>query len=335
MHIHYNSCGNRHCPQCGGLKKEQWIQDRMSELLPVQYYHVVFTLPHELNSLCLGNRKVLFDLLFETSNAVLQKFSMDEKYMGATPGIISILHTWGQQLSFHPHIHCIVSGGGLTATGKWKNANKDKHAFLFPVKAMSVVYRALLLKRLQKLIKQGKLQLNMSEQLFNTIKEKLYKKSWVVYCKRPFGGPQQVIQYLGRYTHKVAISNHRIQSVDENGVTFLYQDYADGSKTKSMKLSIQEFLRRFAQHILPKGFTKIRMSGFLANRYRTTRLVQIQKLLKLPRPMAKVKLTPMVMLLTRYAFNPLQCPKCKMGMLKLIEVVRPRSDPNVVLQIHQ
>ncbi|HEY5236282.1 MAG TPA: transposase, partial [Rhabdochlamydiaceae bacterium] len=247
--------------------------------------------------------------------------------------------------SFHPHIHCIVSGGGLAATGKWKNANKDKHGFLFPVKAMSIVYRAMLLKRLQGLIKQGKLHpvgcasngvnLAISDEEWNTLKEKLYKKNWVVYCKRPLGGPEQVIEYLGRYTHKVAISNHRLLSVEESGVTFRYKDYGEGSKLKVMKLSIEEFLRRFAQHILPKGFTKIRMYGFLANRYRTSRLQQIQKLLKLPRPMPKIKLSAVVMLLTRYAFNPLLCPKCKQGTLKLIEVVRPRSDPNALFQIHQ
>lgn len=332
VHLHYNSCGNRHCPQCGALKKEQWISDRMSELLPVKYYHVVFTLPHELNSLCLGNRKQFFDLLFETSSSVLQIFSRDEKYMGATPGITGILHTWGQQLSFHPHIHCIVSGGGLDAKGNWKNANKDRHTFLFPVKAMSSVYRGLFMKRLKAFIGSGKVKHSMNEQQWNMLKEALYKKDWIVYCKRPFGGPQQVIEYLGRYTHKVAISNHRLQSVDENGVRFLYKDYADASKTKTMRMSIEEFLRRFAQHILPKGFTKIRMYGYLANHNRTARLRQIQKLLKLPRPMAKVKITPVVMMLTRFAFNPLLCPKCKHGTLKLIEVVRPRSDPFAVMR---
>lgn len=332
VHLHYNSCGNRHCPQCGALKKEQWISDRMSELLPVKYYHVVFTMPHELNSLCLGNRKQLFDLLFETSAAVLQTFSRDVKYMGATAGITAILHTWGQQLSFHPHIHCIVSGGGLDSKGNWKNANKDRHAFLFPVKAMSMVYRTLFLKRLKALISSGKVKHSMSEQQWNVLKETLYKKDWIVYCKRPFGGPQQVIEYLGRYTHKVAISNHRLQSVDAHGVSFLYKDYADDSKTKTMRLSIEEFLRRFAQHILPKGFTKIRMYGYLSNCNRTTRLKQIQKLLKLPRPMPKVKLSAAVMMLTRFAFNPLQCPKCKQGTLELIEVVRPRSDPFTVMR---
>lgn len=186
VHLHYNSCGNRHCPQCGALKKEQWISDRMSELLPVKYYHVVFTLPHELNSLCLGNRKQFFDLLFETSAAVLQTFSRDEKYMGATSGITGILHTWGQQLSFHPHIHCIVSGGGLDGKGNWKNANKDRHAFLFPVKAMSSVYRGLFMKRLRALISSQKVKHGMDEQQWNTLKETLYKKDWIVYCKRPF-----------------------------------------------------------------------------------------------------------------------------------------------------
>lgn len=328
-HVHYNSCGNRHCPQCGALKREQWLRDRLSELLPVKYYHTVFTLPHELNALCMGNRKVMFDLLFEAASITIQTISGDKQFMGAAPGIISVLHSWGQQLSFHPHIHCIVSGGGLDINKKWITAKKAKYNYLFPVKAMSKIYRAVFMKRLKACIAKGKVSSGMTDDDWNVLKEKLYAKDWVVYCRQPFGGPQAVMEYLGRYTHKVAISNHRILKVEQDGVTFNYKDYADHGKTKTMQLSVEEFLRRFAHHILPKHFTKIRMYGYLANRGRTARLADLYSHLKLPRPMPKVKLNARVWLLTLTGADVQLCPRCKQGMLQLIEVVRPRGDPSL------
>ena len=230
----YHSCRDRHCPNCGAIKKQEWIEARMQELLPVKYYHVVFTLPHELNSLVMGHRKLLYKLLFDASAQTLLTFAKDEKYLGALPGIISVLHTWGQQLSFHPHIHCIVSGGGITADNSWKEAIKNNWRFLFPGKAMGIVYRAKFLQALQQMITKGEVVLSEKQdgkQLMNL----LYQKDWVVYAKAPFGGPHAVIEYLGRYTHKVAISNHRIHSInEENGtVTFGYKDYADGRINKS------------------------------------------------------------------------------------------------------
>jgi Putative transposase/Transposase zinc-binding domain len=263
----YHSCRDRHCPNCGAIKKQEWIEARMQELLPVKYYHVVFTLPHELNSLVMGHRKILYKLLFDASSQTLLTFAKDEKHLGASPGIISILHTWGQQLNFHPHIHCIVSGGGITDDNGWKNAINNNRSFLFPVKAMGIVYRGKFLQALQQMITKGEVILPVDterKQLFNL----LYGKEWIVYAKAPFGGPQAVIEYLGRYTHKVAISNHRIQCLNEQDdtVTFAYKDYSDDGTQKQMTLSIAEFIRRFEQHILPERFTKIRTYGYLSNR---------------------------------------------------------------------
>lgn len=224
------------------MKKEEWLEARRVELLAVKYYHVVFTLPHELNALVMGHRALLYKLLFDASAQTLLSYAKDEKYLGAVPGIVSVLHTWGQQLSFHPHVHCIVSGGGITKESQWKEADKSKYGFLFPVKAMSLVYKTKFLQALQKLIQHGEVKPQEGTG-GKALMDVLYRKDWVVYSKAPFGGPQQVIAYLGRYTHKVAISNHRISSIDENSgsVTFRYKDYRDG-KEKEMMLQGEEFL---------------------------------------------------------------------------------------------
>ena len=256
----YHSCRDRHCPCCGAIKKQEWIEARMQELLPVKYYHVVFTLPHELNHIVLGNRRALFKLLFDASAATLLSFANDPQYLQAQPGIISVLHTWGQQLSFHPHIHCIVSGGGITKDNKWREAKKSRYRFLFPVKAMQQVYKGKFLQQLKQRIASGEVRLPSDTDLKQLL-NKLYNKDWVVYAKAPFGGPHAVIEYLGRYTHKVAISNHRISSIDSEAqtVTFNYKDYSDGNSSKQMTLSCTEFMRRFAQHYLS------RQAGFCPN----------------------------------------------------------------------
>ena len=247
----------------------------MQELLPVKYYHVVFTLPHELNSIVLGNRRTLFKLLFDASAKTLLAFAKDPKYLDALPGIISVLHTWGQQLSFHPHIHCIVSGGGIafptsptpeeTPGVRWKDAKKNSYRFLFPVKAMQCVFRGKFLQSLKQMIANDEVRLPEGTDV-KLLWNVLYCQDWVVYAKAPFGGPHAVIEYLGRYTHKVAISNHRICSIndEEQTVTFDYKDYADNNSKKQMTLSCKEFIRRFKQHILPSRFTKIRTCGYLA-----------------------------------------------------------------------
>jgi hypothetical protein len=320
----YHSCRDRHCPNCGAVKKQEWIEARSRELLPVKYYHVVFTLPHELNSLVMGHRKLLYKLLFDASAATLLSFAKDEKHLGASPGIISVLHTWGQQLSFHPHIHCIVSGGGITTGNEWKEAKKNDWKFLFPVKAMSIVYRAKFLQALQQMIIKAEVLLPVNtdcKQLLNH----LYRKDWIVYAKAPFGGPHAVIEYLGRYTHKVAISNHRIHSIDEQSgtVAFSYKDYADGDKQKQMTVTIAEFIRRFTQHILPERFTKIRTYGYLANRNRHNRIKEVLKKMKLPLHKELVKIPIEVRMLEQYGIDMKECPACKNRTLQLIKIFYP------------
>jgi len=320
----YHSCHNRHCPQCGALKKEEWVEARQRELLPVKYYHVVFTLPHELNSIIMGNRKALFKLLFDASAQTLLRFANDEKYLGAKPGIISVLHTWGQQLSFHPHVHCVVSGGGIatnTAGIYWKEAKKNDWRFLFPVKAMNKVFRGKFLEGLKSLLAAQQVTAPLHSDITSLI-HKLYEKDWIVYAKAPFGGPQQVIEYLGRYTHKVAISNHRIQSADEQAgtVTFGYKDYADQGKQKQMTLEIKEFIRRFEQHILPRGFTKIRSYGYISNRGRTKRITTILQYLEIPAHPPAVKVPWQLWLIEKYGIKHDECPKCKNRTLQLITV---------------
>jgi hypothetical protein len=334
----YHSCRDRHCPNpiaigCGAIKKQEWIEARRQELLPVKYYHVVFTLPHELNGLILGHRKVLFKLLFDASAQTLLTFAKDENYLGAIPGIISVLHTWGQQLSFHPHIHCIVSGGGMAADNSWKEAKKNTYLFLFPVKAMSVVYRTKFLQTLQQMIARGEVRLpdNIdSKKLFNL----LYQKDWVVYAKAPFGGPHGVIEYLGRYTHKVAISNHRISSIndEEGSVTFDYKDYADDGKQKQMTLSSAEFIRRFEQHILPERFTKIRTYGYLANRNRHQRINEVLRKMKLPVHKGLIKIPLQIRMLEQFGIDMDECPCCKNKTLKLIKVFYPWKQAVLVRQ---
>jgi Putative transposase/Transposase zinc-binding domain len=235
--ISYNSCRNRHCPKCQGHKRQEWIQKREADLLLCTYYHVVFTLPQEINPLALHKPKLVYDALFASAWATLNQFGCTEKLQ---LGMIAVLHTWGQNLSLHPHLHCIVPGGGIYDKGKWKpQLRSDK--YLFPVKALSKVYRA---KYVQQLRSKGIDDKACPDG--RALIESLFAKQWVVYAKRPFGGPGQVIEYLGRYTHKVAISNHRIAQVDDATVTFSYKDYRDGSTKKQMTLGNEEFTRRFA-----------------------------------------------------------------------------------------
>lgn len=318
----YHSCRDRHCPQCGAVKKQEWIEARTAELLPVKYYHVVFTLPHELNSLVMGHRSALYKLLFDASSQTLLAFARDEKYLGALPGIISVLHTWGQQLSFHPHIHAIISGGGIMKDNKWKVATKNDWSFLFPVKAMSKVYRGKFLQALKRLIDEQVIVATSGTDvraLFNT----LYKKDWVVYAKAPFAGPHAVIEYLGRYTHKVAISNHRITSVDEETVRFDYKDYsADGAK-KEMTLSGPEFIRRFEQHILPKRFTKIRTYGYLSNRNRQSRINEVLKEMQLPEHKRGVIIPLEVRMREQFGVLIDECPCCRKRSLEMIRIWTP------------
>lgn len=319
----YHSCRNRHCPTCGSLQKEQWIEERKRELLPIPYYHVVFTLPHELNSIILGNRKQLFNLLFNAASQTLLSFASNPKYLAAKPSILAVLHTWGQQLSFHPHVHCIVSGGGMVTnkhtTLRWIPAKGNENRFLFPVKAMAVVYRTKYLEGLKKMIASGSVNAKEGCNIVDTIKM-LYNKSWVVYAKKPFGGPEQVIEYLSRYTHKVAITNKRIKAVDDkaHSVTFDYKDYAANGTQKQMQLEAKEFIRRFEQHILPKYFTKIRSYGYLSNRNRQTNIAAILQYMRLPPHPQKVIVPWQVRLQERFKIVYNQCRHCNQPTLVLV-----------------
>jgi len=240
VRISYNSCRNRHCPKCQGNKREEWITRRETELLPVPYFHVVFTLPDILNTLALHQPKAVYGALFEAAWGTINTFGNNPKNLGAATGMISILHTWGQQLSLHPHLHCIIPGGGLSKSGQWKSA-KSKGKYLFPVKAMSKVFRAKYVQSLKSKTSHA------DKELINA----LFKKEWVVFAKRPFGNPQSVIEYLGRYTHKIAISNHRIKNMDQDTVTFSYKDYRKSGQKNVMTLDGMEFIRRFSMHIFP------------------------------------------------------------------------------------
>ena len=300
IQISYNSCRNRHCPKCQGHKREEWIRKREADLLPCTYYHVVFTLPQQLNAPALHRPALVYDALFKSTWQTLRQFGQTA---GVQLGMIAVLHTWGQNLSLHPHLHCIVPGGGIDSGGKWQKQIRS-NKYLFSVKALSKVFRA---KYVQQLRQAGVDDHGLIESLFKT--------DWVVYAKRPFGGPKQVIEYLGRYTHKVAISNHRLTDVTDTAVSFSYRDYRDQGKQKTMHLSNQEFVRRFAHHILPLRFVRIRHYGILSSTWKRGKLQALQHDLKVHRPEAKVKT-----LLHK-------CPCCKTGTMITIEVFGKRGPP--------
>jgi hypothetical protein len=323
MQYLYHSCRNRHCPGCGNNKKEEWIEARMKELLPVKYYHAVFTMPHQLNSLVMGNRKAMFNLLFDAASYTLLKFAGDRNYLGAQPGIIAVLHTWGQQLSFHPHLHCIVSGGGIDKNKRWKEAVKAKHKFLFPTKAVALVYRAYFLKQLQQRIDKGIILMTEEQHAdWLTLRTALYKIDWITYFKEPMGGPAQVLEYLGRYTHKVAISNHRIKCLDaDNNLTFEYKDYADDGKKKQMTLTGEEFLRRYEQHILPPRFCKIRHYGYLGNYKRKERVNEVLQHMDIPRHPEQLLISNAIRMIEKLGTDVMLCSSCKKAKLELLYVL--------------
>jgi hypothetical protein len=309
VRVSYNSCRNRHCPKCQGKQKEAWIQKREEELLPVPYFHVVFTLPGELNQTALYKPKEVYSTLFCAAWDTLKTFASDPKHLGADAGMIAILHTWGQTLSLHPHLHCIVPGGGITPGDKWKIA-RSKGKFLFPVKAMSQVFRA----KYMELIRQT---IDMDKVLVNN----LFMQPWVVFAKRPFANTYCVLEYLGRYTHKIAISNHRIKAIQEGGVTFSYKDYRKGGKQELMTLESMEFIRRFSLHILPKAFVRIRHFGILSSTCKRVAIPLIKQLV----PLKKIK--PRVHLAVQY--NPRICPCCKNESMVIIELFTKRGPPGI------
>jgi len=329
VHIQYHSCRNRHCTHCGSLRANEWMEDRLRELLPVNYFHVVFTLPSELKALAYLNRKVIYNLLFESSSRCILKLSKDEKRLGGMPSITSVLHTWGQKLDFHPHIHCIVSGGGVDKDLKWKELKKGNGTYLFPYSVMEPLYKGFFLEKLDELIKSKVVQLPKNTN-WTSLKNEMYLKKWIVYAKNPMGNASQVVEYLGRYTQKIAISNHRIKEVDLQGnVSFWYKDYKDQGKRKLITLSGKEFLRRFSQHILPARFVRIRHYGILGNYKRKERLKAILEKLGIPKHPEKLKIPTNIQNLFRFGSSRITCPKCNKGKLVLSQVVlpNPRDGP--------
>jgi len=316
VRISYNSCRNRHCPKCQQTNKERWILARKQQLLPVSYFHVVFTLPQELNTWCLHYPKQMYDLLFAASHQTISAFANDEKHLGAMPGMITVLHTWGQNLSLHPHVHLIIPGGGIAASGCWKNARSNGR-YLFPVKAMSTVFKHKYMEGFLQLLKTENLPTGQAGKNFDqSVRETLYSKSWIVYAKSPFGGPQQVIEYLGRYTHKVAISNHRIVSIENDELSFTYKDYADGSREKTMTLQATEFLRRFCLHILPPGYRKIRYYGFMANVHSALLQVQQKEMGVTVQTGREIKkLSWKLIAKQKLNYDADRCPVCKKGTM--------------------
>ena len=316
--ISYNSCRNRHCPKCQFLKKEKWIETRRKELLPIPYFHVVFTLPDDLNPLALRNRQVIYNILFKATAETLSECA--ERRLGAKIGFIGILHTWGQNLLDHPHLHCVVSGGGLS-DGEWVSS---KRRFFFPVRVMSRLFRGKFLHFLKKAYEGDQLcfpgLISPMEETFRTFLNRLYTKEWVVYCKPPFNGPETVLEYLGRYTHRIAITNHRIVGMEDGLVSFSWKDYADGDRTKIMTLDASEFIRRFLLHVLPDGFVKIRHFGLLSNRNRKAYLQECRILLGVKEP----QLTPETwqeMLARLTGIDITKCPVCQ-GRMQRKELSR-------------
>jgi hypothetical protein len=312
--ISYNSCRNRHCPKCQSNARDTWLDRRLEELLPVNYFHLVFSVPHTLVPLIWQNKKLLFRLLFKASAATLLKVASDPKRLGAHIGFLCILHTWGQTLQPHPHIHCVIPGGGLSSDhSRWI---PSRSRFFLPVKVLSRVFRGKFVAGLRRafrnhqLVFYGECLPLAEEKIFTAFLRTLFQQDWIVYAKPPFGGPKHVLHYLARYTHRTAISNHRLLSVTDSTVSFRWKDYTHASKARTMTLSPEEFLRRFLQHVLPKGFPRIRYFGWLANRTRKNLLPLCRLLLHQQPPAANTPSTHRPALW--------QCPRCQ-GPMQLIE----------------
>lgn len=330
LEISYNSCRNRHCPKCQFLRKEQWIEARREDLLPIPYFHVVFTIPAGLNPLVLRNRRVLIDLFFRSVSETLRQLAQDPKRLGVRLGFMGIVHTWGQNLMDHPHIHCIVTGGGLSLTkDRWISCRKG---FFLPVRVMSKLFRNKFLDYLKKSYEAGQLAFYDSldhlrqPRAFHLFIRQFYQKQWVVYCKPPFTGAEGVLQYLSRYTHRIAISNERILKLEAGQVSFRWRDYSDGDKEKIMTLAAKEFIRRFLLHILPAGFVKIRHYGLLSNRNRKNNIALCRKLLNCCPTETQDKKIPETWqeyLLKISGVDVSQCPVCKKGRLFRVEALLP------------
>ena len=341
LEISYNSCRNRHCPKCQTLRKERWIEARGEDLLPIQYFHVVFTIPSELNRLVSMNRMVMYDLLFQSVSETLMKLAHDPKHLGARIGAIGILHTWGQNLMDHPHIHCVITGGGLSAdAARWVPCRKG---FFIPVRVLSALFKGKFLDLLKKcfssddLVFPGSICRLKQPRDFEIFRKQLYQKKWVVYCKPPFGGPKGVLQYLGRYTHRIAISNNRVLDNRDGNVSFLWRDYADGNRQKTMTLKADEFIRRFLLHVLPHRYVRIRHFGLLANRNRNKAIAVCRKILGTGKTIAKQnsrRETWQEQLLRICRIDVTVCPVCQKGRMVRMALLLPcRCNSPPVLSI--
>lgn len=332
--VYHNSCGNRHCPGCQGVKKEKWILEREYDLLPVKYYHVVFTLPSELRSLFFQNKKSLFNLIFKCAWDTLDAFSKDPKWkLQAKMGMISVLHTWTQKLIFHPHIHCIVPAGGINRKGRWRKS-KSNGNFLFHGTPLSEKFKGLFLHNLYLLYKNGELSLKgkisylKNKSSFWDFKNDIYNKKWVVKPKLAFNGPKQVLEYLSRYIHKIAISNYRIKKIENDTITFSYLDRNDNNTQKLCCLPAEKFIARFLLHVLPKGFVKIRNYGFLSSRTKAKVLPKLKHYFNIKQQGARPKYNVRDVLLITKGIDPDICTVCKMGTMVIIhEMPRKRGSP--------
>ena len=326
----YNSCRNRHCPKCQASARAEWLDRQAEDLLPVEYFHVVFTLPNAIGPLALQNPRRVYAALFRAAAESLTELAADTKHLGAAIGFLAVLHTWGQTLTLHPHVHCVVPGGGLTPDGRWKAC---RPGYFLPVKPLSRLFRGKFLALLADLYAKellttaGQLAAWNDPTAFARWLAELRRTDWVVYAKPPFGGPEQVLKYLARYTHRVAISNHRLVAVDDKSVSFRWKDYADDHAPKTMTLGGVEFLRRFLQHVLPAGFVRIRHFGFLANRARAERLTRCRAALNIeslqpPNSVERPVATREPGDNTRE--EPRGCPACGVGRMTIVELI-PRS----------
>jgi len=332
VRISYNSCRNRHCPKCQCLEKERWLEARQKDLLPTSYFHVVFTLPEGLRPLALRNQKVIYSLLFKAVSETLTELARDSKHLGAEIGFMAILHTWSQTLIHHPHLHCLVTGGGLSLDGKrWFRSKKD---FFIPVKVLSSLFRGKFLDGLKKENEAGGLRFpGQIEELkeapaFKRFLTNLYHQAWVVYCKPPLKHPEKVVDYLGRYTHRVALSNDRLVKMEDNRVTFRWRDSADNDQIKLLTLEAFEFIRRFLLHVLPSQFVKIRYYGILSHRSRKGKLLRCKNLLGvlIPEESKQVLKETWQDLLTRITgIDPRVCPYCGKGKMIQKETLPPYS----------
>ena len=335
--VSYNSCRNRHCPKCQSLARAQWLEDRQAELIPVEYFHVVFTLPEPIAAIAYQNKKVLYNILFQATAETLLTIAADPKHLGADIGLIAILHTWGQTLQHHPHLHCVVPGGGRAPDGsRWISC---RPGFFLPVRILSRLFRRLFLERLAQAFDADQLKFFAAlepladSRVFTQLLADAKKTEWVVYAQAPFGGPKQVLEYLGRYTHRVAISNHRLVDMVDDTVAFRWKDYRKDAAQRLMRLDAAEFVRRFLLHVLPKGLQRIRHYGFLSNRSRDTQLAECRRLLSAPPPAAprsdeQPDYRDRFERITGQSLR--QCPHCAVGNMIAVETFPPGALPRTV-----